>query len=117
LDSIPITKEVELNSYLRHISLFVPNLREAEVYYQSLFQMELVGREAELDDGQWYTLPVGKGWEDAEAAGIELGMIALRKGNIALAFFAGPHPSGTWPPGRLPSFRCAVREWWCRSYR
>jgi hypothetical protein len=32
--------------------------------------MELIGREAELDDNQWYTLPVGKSWEVAEAAGI-----------------------------------------------
>lgn len=83
-----------MTSYLRHIALVVPNLREAEAYYQSLFQMELIGREAELDDGQWYTLPVDKGWEDAEAAGIELGMLALRKGEIVLAFFPGPHPSG-----------------------
>lgn len=83
-----------MNSYLRHIALFVPNLREAEEYYQSLFQMELIGREAELDDGQWYTLPLGKGWEDAEAAGIKLNMFALRKGDIVLAFFSGPHPSG-----------------------
>jgi len=83
-----------MNSYLRHIALVVPDLREAEEYYQSLFQMELIGREAELNDGQWYTLPVGKSWKDAEAAGIELGMLALRKGDIVLAFFPGPHPSG-----------------------
>lgn len=83
-----------MNSYLRHIALVVPDLREAEEYYQSLFQMKLIGREAELNDGQWYTLPVGKSWKDAEAAGIELGMLALRKGDIVLAFFPGPHPSG-----------------------
>lgn len=53
-------------------ALIVPNWREAEAYYQPLFQMELIGREAERDDGRWYTLPVGKGWEDAEAAGIEV---------------------------------------------
>lgn len=86
--------EVDLTSYLRHIALFVPNLREAEDYYRSLFQMKLIGREAELEDGQWYTLPTGKGWEDADAAGIDLGMIALRKGDIVLAFFPGPAPSG-----------------------
>jgi catechol 2,3-dioxygenase-like lactoylglutathione lyase family enzyme len=83
-----------MNRYLRHIALVVPDLREAEEYYQPLFQMELIGREAELDDGKWYTLPAGKSWEDAEAAGIELGMLALRKGDIVLAFFPGPHPSG-----------------------
>jgi catechol 2,3-dioxygenase-like lactoylglutathione lyase family enzyme len=81
-------------SYVRHIALVVPNLREAEEYYQSVFQMQLIGREAELDDGQWYTLPPGKGWADAEAAGIELGMLALRKGDIVLALFPGPHTPG-----------------------
>jgi len=85
---------MKMNSYLRHIALVVPDLREAEEYYQSIFQMELIGREAELDDGQWYTLPHGKSWEDAEAAGIKLGMLALRKGDIVLAFFSGLHPSG-----------------------
>ena len=83
-----------MTSYLRHIALVVPNLREAEEYYQSLFQMELLGREAELDDGLWYTLPVDKGWEDAEAAGIELRMLALRKGDVVLALFSGPNPPG-----------------------
>jgi catechol 2,3-dioxygenase-like lactoylglutathione lyase family enzyme len=74
---------------LRHIALFVPDLRQAEAYYQSLFEMELVGREAELEDGLWYTLPLDRGWDDTQAAGIELGMLALRKGEIVLALFAG----------------------------
>ena len=59
-------------SSLRHIALFVPDLRPAERYYQSVFDMALVGREAELADGLWYTLPFDKGWDEAEAAGIEL---------------------------------------------
>jgi catechol 2,3-dioxygenase-like lactoylglutathione lyase family enzyme len=83
-----------MDHYVRHIALIVPDLREAEGYYQSLFQMELIGREAELEDGQWYTLPYDKDWEDAEAAGIELNMLALRKDNIVLAFFPGSDPSG-----------------------
>ena len=45
-----------MNSSIRHIALFVPDLREAERYYQSIFDMELIGREAELADGLWYTL-------------------------------------------------------------
>lgn len=79
---------------VRHIALVVPDLKAAEEYYRWLFQMELIGREAELEDGQWYTLPADKGWEDAEAAGIELGMLALRKGDLILAFFPGPQPPG-----------------------
>jgi catechol 2,3-dioxygenase-like lactoylglutathione lyase family enzyme len=83
-----------MDHYIRHIALVVPDLRGAEQYYQSLLQMELIGREAQLDDGQWYTLPYDKGWEEAQAAGIELGMLALRKGDIVLALFPGPAPSG-----------------------
>lgn len=79
---------------IRHIALFVPDLRQAEAYYQWLFGMELIGREAELEDGLWYTLPLDKGWDDARAAGIELGMLALRKGEIVLALFAGDAPQG-----------------------
>jgi catechol 2,3-dioxygenase-like lactoylglutathione lyase family enzyme len=83
-----------VSTYLRHIALVVPNLQEAEQYYQTLFKMDLIGREAELDDGQWYTLPGDKGWEDADEAGIELGMLALRKGDFVLALFPGQHPPG-----------------------
>ena len=68
-----------MNSSLRHIALFVPDLRTAEHCYQSIFDMELIGREAELADGLWYSLPFDKDWDEAEAAGIELGMVGLRK--------------------------------------
>ena len=79
---------------LRHIAVFVPNLRSAEHYYQSVFDMELIGREAELSDGLWYTLPVDKGWDEAEAAGIEPGMLALRRDEFVLALFRGDAPPG-----------------------
>lgn len=79
---------------LRHIALYVPDLQQAEAYYQSLFDMELIGREAELEDGLWYTLPFDKDWDDARNAGIELGMLALRKGDIVLALFSGDAPQG-----------------------
>ena len=75
-----------MNCSLRHIALFVPDLRAAERYYRSVFDMELIGREAELEDGLWYTLPFDKGWDEAESAGIELGMVGLRKDEFALAF-------------------------------
>ena len=83
-----------MNCSLRHIALFVPDLRMAERYYQSIFDMGLIGREAELADGLWYTLPFDKGWDDAEAAGIKLDMIALRKGEIGFALFRGDAPPG-----------------------
>lgn len=77
-----------MSSY-RHIALVVPELRASEDYYQTLFDMQLIGREAELADGQWYTLPFNKGWEDAEAAGIRLDMTALQKDGFVLALFRG----------------------------
>jgi catechol 2,3-dioxygenase-like lactoylglutathione lyase family enzyme len=79
---------------LRHIALFVPDLQAAENYYKSLFDMELIGREAELEDGLWYTLPFDLGWNDAIGAGIELEMVALRKDEIVLALFAGDATQG-----------------------
>ena len=79
---------------VRHIALVVPDLRAAERYYQSIFDMELVGRETELADGLWYTLPFDKSWNEAEAAGIKLGMLALRKDAFGLALFRGDAPAG-----------------------
>jgi len=79
---------------IRHIALFVPDLRAAEAYYRPLFEMQLIGREAQLDDGLWYTLPFDKSWEEAEAAGIELGMLALRNGEFVLALIRGEAPQG-----------------------
>lgn len=83
-----------MKSSLRHVALVVPDLRAAEDYYQSIFDMELIGREAELADAQWYTLPFDKGWDEAEAAGIELGMLALRKDDFGLALFRGDASPG-----------------------
>jgi len=83
-----------MNSSLRHIALFVPDLRAAESYYQSIFDMELIRREAELADGLWYTLPLDKGWDETDAAGIKLDMLGLRKDEFALALFRGDAPAG-----------------------
>jgi catechol 2,3-dioxygenase-like lactoylglutathione lyase family enzyme len=83
-----------MNCSLRHIALFVPDLRTAEHYYQSIFDMKLIGREAELADGLWYTLPFDKGWDEADAAGIKLDMLALRKDEIGFALFRGDAPPG-----------------------
>ena len=83
-----------MDSYFRHIALVVPDLQEAERYYLNLFEMELIGREAKLEDGLWYTLPDALGWKDAESAGIDLNMLALRKGEAVLALFPGSQPPG-----------------------
>lgn len=81
----------------RHVALYVPDLREAEEHYVSLFGMTVLFREAPLDrgeyEGAWATLPPGWEWKDAEAAGVSLGMVALQRDDMILALFAGK-PSG-----------------------
>ena len=79
---------------LSFIALFVSNLREAEEFYKTIFDMQLIGREAQASDGLWYTLPFDKEWEDADAAGIEIGMLALRKHDFVLALFSGDRRAG-----------------------
>jgi catechol 2,3-dioxygenase-like lactoylglutathione lyase family enzyme len=83
-----------MGASVRHLALVVPDLQVAEVYYRSIFQMDLIGREAEQGDGLWYTLPFDKGWDDARAAAIELDMVALRKDEFVLALFVGDAPPG-----------------------
>lgn len=81
---------------LGHIALYVPDLRAAENFYQDLFEMQLLMREAKLADGQWYTLPPEKEWEDAWQAGFALDMITLQRGAFVLALFQGrPSPQTT----------------------
>ena len=78
---------------IRHFAILVPDLREAEIYYQQLFDMNILGRESLLPDGKWYSLPVGKSWEDAARAGYSIGMLALQRGEFTLALFPGePQP-------------------------
>jgi len=86
-----------MKTSVSHIALFVPDLQEAETFYKNLFDMELIGREAEEEDGLWYTLPFDKAWEDTKAAGMDLDMTALRKGEFVLALFRGTNN----PPGQV----------------
>jgi catechol 2,3-dioxygenase-like lactoylglutathione lyase family enzyme len=101
-----------MSASIRHVALCVPDLRGTEQYYQRVFDMELIGREALREDGQWYTLPHNKGWDDAIAAGIELGMLALQRGEIVLALFKAEVPLGqvfaiglTMPPKEIARVR------------
>jgi catechol 2,3-dioxygenase-like lactoylglutathione lyase family enzyme len=78
---------------IRHFAILVPDLQEAETYYQQLFDMKLIGRESLLPDGNWYSLPLDKSWEDAAQAGFAVGMLALQRGALTLALFPGdPQP-------------------------
>ncbi len=70
-----------------HLALRVERLREAEAFYRGLFAMEVAFREAETPDG-WWTLPQSAGWDDAERAGIDLGLVMLYRDGIRLALEA-----------------------------
>jgi catechol 2,3-dioxygenase-like lactoylglutathione lyase family enzyme len=83
-----------MSTSVTHIALVVPDLLEAESFYQSAFDMALIGREAVRADGLWATLPFDKGWDDAISAGIDLQMLALRSGAFVLALFQGEAPPG-----------------------
>ncbi len=70
-----------------HVALRVPRLREAETFYRTLFALEVAFREAETPDG-WLTLPESADWDDAERAGIDLGLVMLYRGGLRLALEA-----------------------------
>jgi catechol 2,3-dioxygenase-like lactoylglutathione lyase family enzyme len=103
---------------VRHIALFVPDLPAAESFYRQVLGMRLLMREAELDDGLWYTLPEDKSWSDAQAAGIEIEMIALKRDAFVLALFRGnPAPGATileiglsTPPAAIAALRDRLPE-------
>ena len=62
--------------------------------------MAVLGREAWGPDGVAYALRPDKGWDDAEAAGIDLQFVALRRDNVILALVAGdPHPDQVFALG------------------
>jgi catechol 2,3-dioxygenase-like lactoylglutathione lyase family enzyme len=70
-----------------HIALRVERLREAEHYYRNLFSLKVAFREAETADG-WRTLPPSATWEDAEKAGVVLGLVMLYRDGFRLAIEA-----------------------------
>jgi catechol 2,3-dioxygenase-like lactoylglutathione lyase family enzyme len=79
-----------------HIALIVSPLRQAEEFYRTLFALEVAFREAETAGG-WYTLPSDAGWDEAQAAGISLGLCSLHRDAFTLALEAGASSAG----GRL----------------
>jgi hypothetical protein len=83
-----------MTASLEFIALFVPDLRQAEEYYCSLFEMDVVTRETQQNDGFWYAVPPVKGWSDLEKTEISLNMLALRRDDFVLALFEGTPVSG-----------------------
>jgi catechol 2,3-dioxygenase-like lactoylglutathione lyase family enzyme len=70
-----------------HLALRVEGLREAEAFYRELFLLEVAFREAETPEG-WRTLAPEADWADAEAAGVELGLVMLYRDGFRLALKA-----------------------------
>ena len=70
----------------RHVAITVPDLESAEAYYRGLFDLEVITREALTADGD-RQLPPDKDWPDARAAGVDLYMVGLRRGDFVLALF------------------------------
>jgi catechol 2,3-dioxygenase-like lactoylglutathione lyase family enzyme len=73
-----------------HVALYVDDLRAAERFYKHVFTAEVLFREAVDAHGVWHTLPLEAGWDDAERAGVELEMVALKRDDIVFPIFAGP---------------------------
>lgn len=76
----------------RHVALHVPDLRDAEDYYTALLGMTVLFREGLLGEAEaatWATLPPDRGWDDAAAAGVTLGMVALQRDELVIALFLG----------------------------
>jgi len=103
-----------------HIALNVSPLEKAEEFYRELFRMEVAFREAETPAG-WGTLPDDAGWAEARAAGIELGLSALRRDAFALALEAQAgagnrlsHIGLEVDSGEMDALRRRARELNCR---
>ncbi len=71
-----------------HIALTIAPLRQAEEFYRALFALDVAFRETEIADS-WYTLPSNAGWDDAEAAGVHIGLCALYRDAFTLALEDG----------------------------
>jgi len=79
-----------------HIALILTPLRQAEEFYRTLFALDVAFRETEITDG-WYTLPADASSDDAEAAGIHVGLCSLHRDAFTLALEDGSSSEG----GRL----------------
>ena len=76
-----------------HVAIRVPNLRDAEAYYQTLLDARVAFREVRGDDG-WMTFPDGSDWPDFDRMGITPQMSALRVGSLEVTLIEG-ESSGT----------------------
>ena len=80
---------------LKYVALHVPDLRAAEGFYVTVFAMTPLFRESARDDGTWCTIRPEIDWDEADAAGITVDMVALRRDAFVLALFRGEPQPGT----------------------
>ena len=77
----------------KYLALSVPDLQAAEDFYRRVFGVDVLFRETERE-GEWWALPAETAWDEAAAAGIEVGMVALRRESFVLALFPGTPQRG-----------------------
>ena len=78
-----------------HVAIYVHDLRAAEEFYRRAFGMGLLFRETRREGDDWYALRPHVDWDGAEARGIQIGMVALRRDDFVLALFRGAPQEGT----------------------
>ncbi len=78
-----------------HLALTVPDLRAAEAFFSQVFDLPRKFLEGRGPDGEWGSLPPGKDWDGAAAAGITVKMAALGRNDFVLALFQGEPSQGT----------------------
>lgn len=80
----------------KHVALLVPDLEQAEEHYRTIFDAELIGREALVEDGTWRSAPPGSDWDDIRSASVDIGWVGLRRDDLVIALFGGdPRPQQT----------------------
>ena len=65
-----------------HVAIYVHDLRAAEEFYRRAFGMGLLFRETRREGDDWYALRPHVDWDGAEARGIQIGMVALRRDDV-----------------------------------
>lgn len=73
-----------------HVALYVDDLRAAERFYTRALAADVLFREAVDASGDWRTLPLEAGWDDAARAGFDLHMVALKRDHLVFPVFLGP---------------------------
>lgn len=91
-----------------HAALVVDDLPEAESFYRTLFEMDVLFREGTRDD-EYGKVPDDLDWETAVDDGVEPGMSFLRNGALSLAL-AEDEDEGAVDGGRVDHLAFQVSE-------